>query len=111
MFSLAQAHQAFDSQGKIANSVLQQRFDRTIERFMSLVEAASRYPKLKKQWVEFLEKPDPITDLCRNGLNRLVPNDRCALPVSLYKPHDGDNVRFKCTPPDTLTGQELSERE
>jgi hypothetical protein len=79
---------------------------------MSLVKAAARYPALKKQCVEFLgEKPDPITDSCRNGLNRLVPNDRCALPVSLHRTHDGDNVKFKCTPPDTLTGQELSERE
>jgi hypothetical protein len=30
---------------------------------MDLVEAASRYPSLKKQWVEFLgEKPDPFID-------------------------------------------------
>jgi chromate reductase len=63
MFSLAQAHQSFDAEGKIANAVLQQRFERTIECFMDLVEAAARYPALKKQWVEFLgEKPDPIID-------------------------------------------------
>jgi chromate reductase len=54
MFSLAQAHQAFDGSGRIANSMLQQRFERTIECFMELVEAAARYPALKKQWVEFL---------------------------------------------------------
>lgn len=63
MFSLAQAHQAFDSQGRLANAVLQHRFEQTISCFMDLVEAASRYPALKKEWVEFLgEKPDPVTD-------------------------------------------------
>jgi chromate reductase, NAD(P)H dehydrogenase (quinone) len=63
MFSLAQAHQAFDDSGRIANTMLQQRFERTIECFMDLVEAAARYPALKKQWVEFLgERPDPATD-------------------------------------------------
>jgi NAD(P)H-dependent FMN reductase len=63
MFSLAQAHQAFGSDGRIANAVLQRRFERTIECFMDLVEAASRYPALRKQWVEFLgEKPDPFID-------------------------------------------------
>jgi hypothetical protein len=30
---------------------------------MELVEAATRYPTLKKQWVEFLgERPDPLID-------------------------------------------------
>lgn len=63
MFSLAQAHQAFDANGRIANATLQQRFERTIECFLDLVEAATRYPALKKQWVEFLgERPDPAID-------------------------------------------------
>ena len=63
MFSLAQAHEAFDGTGRLANPVLQQRFERTIECFMDLVEAAARYPALKKQWVEFLgERPDPSID-------------------------------------------------
>lgn len=63
MFSLAQAHQAFDANGRIANSTLQQRFERTIECFMDLVEAATQYPALKKQWVEFLgERPDAAID-------------------------------------------------
>jgi NAD(P)H-dependent FMN reductase len=63
MYSLAQAHQAFDGTGRIANSTLQQRFDRTIECFMDLVEAQVRYPALKKQWVEFLgEQPDAEID-------------------------------------------------
>jgi len=63
MYSLAQAHQAFDGTGRIANSTLQQRFERTIECFMDLVEAQVRYPALKKQWVEFLgEQPDAAID-------------------------------------------------
>jgi NAD(P)H-dependent FMN reductase len=63
MFSLAQAHQALDVDGRITNSTLQHRFERTIECFMDLVEAATCYPVLKKQWVEFLgEQPDAATD-------------------------------------------------
>ena len=63
MFSLAQAHKAFDATGRLADTVLQKRFERTIECFMDLVEAAARYPELKKQWVEFLgERPDPTID-------------------------------------------------
>ena len=63
MFSLAQAHQAFDANGRIADPTLQQRFERTIECFMDLVEAATHYPALKKQWVEFLgERPDAVID-------------------------------------------------
>ena len=63
MFSLAQAHQAFDAGGRIANATLQQRFERTIECFLDLVEAATRYPALNKQWVEFLgERPDATID-------------------------------------------------
>ena len=63
MFSLAQAHQAFDANGRIADATLQQRFERTIECFMDLVEAATHYPALKKQWVEFLgERPDAAID-------------------------------------------------
>ena len=63
MFSLAQAHQAFDPAGRIAASVLQERFDRTIECFLDLVEAAKHYRPLKKLWVEYLgEHPDPAVD-------------------------------------------------
>jgi chromate reductase, NAD(P)H dehydrogenase (quinone) len=63
MFSLAQAHEAFDGQGRIANALLQKRFDQTIACFLDLVEAAKHYPGLKKQWVEFLgEEPNPATD-------------------------------------------------
>jgi chromate reductase len=63
MFSLAQAHQAFDEDGGLANDTLRERFGSTIDCFMDLVEAARHYPGLKKQWVEFLgERPDAATD-------------------------------------------------
>lgn len=63
MFSLAQAHEAFNAEGRIANDMLQKRFDDTLGCFMDLVEAAKHYPGLKKQWVEFLgEQPNRATD-------------------------------------------------
>jgi len=63
MFSLAQAHEAFDAAGRIANATLQQRFEATIECFLDLVEAAKHYRPLKKQWVEYLgERPDERID-------------------------------------------------
>jgi len=59
MFSLAQAHQAFATAGRIADPVLRERFERTIECFLELVEAAKHYRPLKKLWVEYLgEHPD-----------------------------------------------------
>jgi NAD(P)H-dependent FMN reductase len=63
MFSLAQAHQAFAADGRIADATLQQRFEATIECFLDLVEAAKHYRPLKKPWVEYLgERPTPATD-------------------------------------------------
>jgi hypothetical protein len=63
MFSLAQAHEAFDAAGRIATPVLHQRFERTIECFLELVEAATHYRPLKKLWVEYLgEHPNVATD-------------------------------------------------
>jgi hypothetical protein len=63
MFSLAQAHQAFGADGRLADATLQQRFEGTIECFMDLVEATKHYPAMKKQWVEYLgERPDPAID-------------------------------------------------
>ena len=62
MFSLAQAHQAFDSEGRIANPQLAERFDRNIMAFMDLVEAAKHYPCAKKAWFEYLgEQPTEAT--------------------------------------------------
>ena len=40
MFSLAQAHTAFDNGRRIANPQLQERFDATIAGFIDLVEAS-----------------------------------------------------------------------
>ena len=63
MFSLAQAHNAFTSEGRIANEQLQERFDANIANFMDLVEAATHYPCVKRAWVEYLgEHPDPVID-------------------------------------------------
>ena len=63
MFSLAQAHQAFDAQGKIANQQLADRLDQTIAGFMDLAEAAKHYPCAKTAWVEFLgEHPNSPID-------------------------------------------------
>jgi len=63
MFSLAQAHQAFSPDGKIANQTVADRFDKTFVGFLDLVEAAKHYPCAKKAWIEFLgEHPNPAID-------------------------------------------------
>jgi NAD(P)H-dependent FMN reductase len=63
MFSLAQAHQAFGDTGRLANATLQERLESTMGCFLELVEAATHYRPLKKQWVEFLgERPDRELD-------------------------------------------------
>lgn len=63
MFSLAQAHRAFDDSGRIADAELFRRFDSTVINFMNLVEASKHYPCAKKAWVEYLgEHPEPALD-------------------------------------------------
>jgi len=63
MFSLAQAHQAFDAQGTLTNPRLAERLDQTIIGFMDLAEAAKHYPCAKTAWVEFLgEHPNSPID-------------------------------------------------
>jgi NAD(P)H-dependent FMN reductase len=63
MFSLAQAHDAFGGEGRIANEQLQERFDDTLIGFMDLTEAAKHYPCAKSKWIEYLgERPDPAID-------------------------------------------------
>jgi len=63
MFSLAQAHQAFDTQGKLVNAQLADRLDQTIAGFMDLAEAAKHYPCAKTAWIEFLgEQPNSPID-------------------------------------------------
>ena len=68
MFSLAQAHKAIRD-GVIADAVLRARFDKNLQAFLSLAEAAKHYPCIKRAWVEFLGEPpgtaadrvDPVT--------------------------------------------------
>jgi chromate reductase len=63
MFSLAQAHNAFAEEERLADGQLQERFQRTIIGFMDLVEASKHYPCVKTKWVEYLgEHPDPVID-------------------------------------------------
>ena len=63
MFSLAQAHQAFDPHGNIADPELAGRFAQTIAGYMDLAEAAKHYPCAKTAWVEFLgEHPNSPID-------------------------------------------------
>lgn len=56
MFSLAMAHKAFDD-GGIADVGLRGRFEKTVQAFLSLAEAAKHYPCMKRAWVEFLGEP------------------------------------------------------
>ena len=63
MFSLAQAHEAFDDRGRIANAALQAHFEGTVQDFLALVEATTHYGPLKTRWVEHLrERPNAATD-------------------------------------------------
>jgi NAD(P)H-dependent FMN reductase len=62
MFSLAKAHEAFAGD-KLADPALGSRFDKTVQSFLSLAEAAKHYPCMKRAWVEFLgEPPDAVAD-------------------------------------------------
>jgi len=62
MFSLATASKAL-VQGEIADSALRARFEKNIEAFLSLAEAAKHYPCIKRAWVEFLgEQPGTAAD-------------------------------------------------
>jgi len=56
MFSLAMAHKAFDGDA-IADAALQARFEKNVQAFLSLAEAAKHYPCIKRAWVEFLGEP------------------------------------------------------
>lgn len=62
MFSLSMAHKAMTAEG-MSDPALNARFDKTIEAFLSLAEAARHYPCIKRAWVEFLgEPPDERAD-------------------------------------------------
>jgi chromate reductase, NAD(P)H dehydrogenase (quinone) len=56
MFSLAQAHKAL-VEGDIADAALRDRFEKNLQAFLSLAEAAKHYPCMKRAWVEFLGEP------------------------------------------------------
>ncbi len=63
MFSLAQAHEAFDASGRLKDAKLQKWFESTVDCFIESVEAAKHYPMMKSQWIEFLgERPTPATE-------------------------------------------------
>ena len=62
MFSLAQAHTAFDAAGLIADATLQERFDGNLANFTQLAEAAVHYPCAKKVWVEYLGERAEFAD-------------------------------------------------
>lgn len=66
MFSLAQAHKAL-SEGGITDAALQSRFEKNLQAFLSLAEAAKNYPCIKRAWVEFLGEPPEA------GVDRVDP--------------------------------------
>jgi NAD(P)H-dependent FMN reductase len=49
MFSLATAHKAFDGD-RIADPTLEARFEKNVQAFLSLSEAAKNYPCIKRAW-------------------------------------------------------------
>src|SRR3954451_7468130 len=62
MFSLAMAHKAFAGDD-IADEALRGRFEKNVQAFLSLAEAAKHYPCMKRAWVEFLgDTPDSPAD-------------------------------------------------
>jgi chromate reductase len=56
MFSLSMAHKTMPADD-IEDAVLHARFVKNIQSFLSLAEAAKRYPCMKEDWVEFLGEP------------------------------------------------------
>jgi chromate reductase len=56
MFSLAQAHKALVNDD-IGDAALRARFEKNLQAFLSLAEAAKHYPCIKRAWVEFLGEP------------------------------------------------------
>ena len=56
MFSLSAAHKAFEGDD-LADTALRARFEKNVQAFLSLAEAAKHYPCMKRAWVEFLGEP------------------------------------------------------
>jgi chromate reductase, NAD(P)H dehydrogenase (quinone) len=69
MFSLSMAHKAF-AEDELADVALRGRFEKTVQAFLSLAEAAKHYPCMKRAWVEFLGAPPD------NGADRIDPVQR-----------------------------------
>uniref|UniRef100_A0AAU2JJM2 NAD(P)H-dependent oxidoreductase n=1 Tax=Streptomyces sp. NBC_00049 TaxID=2903617 RepID=A0AAU2JJM2_9ACTN len=63
MFSLANAHHAFSEDGSLAERDLGERLTATIDSFLDLAEADTRYLCLQRRWYEFLgDRTDaPVT--------------------------------------------------
>lgn len=59
MFSLAMAHKAFEGRD-LADAALKARFEKSLEAFLSLAEAARHYPCIRRAWVEFLGEPPSL---------------------------------------------------
>jgi len=59
MFSLAMAHKAFVDDD-ITDAALRARFEKNVQAFLSLAEAAKHYPCMKRAWVEFLGEPPGV---------------------------------------------------
>jgi chromate reductase len=59
MFSLSMAHTAFAGDD-LADPALRARFDKNLQAFLSLAEAARHYPCVKRAWVEFLGEPPGV---------------------------------------------------
>lgn len=63
MFSLAMAHQAFGEDGTLTGEGLGERLASTVDAFLALAEADTRYLCLRRRWYEFLgDRTDaPVT--------------------------------------------------
>ncbi|MER7763787.1 NAD(P)H-dependent oxidoreductase [Streptomyces sp. NPDC097619] len=63
MFSLAAAHDAFAADGGLKDAGLQERLAATVDSFLALAEADTRYLCLQRRWYEFLgdESSAPVT--------------------------------------------------
>ena len=64
MFSLATAHKAFAGGDQSPTRRCAARFEKNMQAFLSLAEAAKHYPCVKRAWVEFLGEP-PAADADR----------------------------------------------
>ncbi|WP_308402400.1 NAD(P)H-dependent oxidoreductase [Streptomyces sp. TBY4] len=63
MFSLAMAHSAFGEDGELTDAGLRERLADTVDSFLALAEADTRYLCLQRRWYEFLgdESNAPVT--------------------------------------------------